>query len=154
MGLERKAAGKGSLEKGHKSRESLEVGGTGSIRGLRWDPAEVPMDGGSKVRRSPLLSNPNPIYDSHFGQFFSMREPDFKEESGLCLTSFWRRMGSGVVFKLQSLDLSPVSPTGMSWDNSFQISRIMVRLYNGRNVICSTGFLLHGGDLMKTLSRW
>lgn len=112
------------------------------------------MDGGPKVRWSPLLSNPNPIYDSHFGEFFHMREPDFKEESGLCLTSFWRRMGSGVVFKSQSLDLSPVSPTGMSWDNSFQISQLIVRLYNGLNVICSTGFLLHGGDLMKTISRW
>lgn len=44
------------------------------------------MDGGPKVRWPPLLGNPNPIYDSHFGELFPLREPDFKEESGFCLT--------------------------------------------------------------------
>lgn len=112
------------------------------------------MDGGPKVRWSPLLSNPNPIYDSHVGEFFPLREPDFKEESGFCLTPSWRRIGSGVGFKSQSLDLSLVSPTGMSCKNLFQISRVIVHLYKGTNVICSTVFLLHCGDLMKAISRW
>ena len=83
------------------------------------------MDSGPKVRWSPLLNNPNPVYDAHFGEFFPLREADFKEESRFCLAPSWRRIGSRVGFQSQSLDLGLVSPNGMSRNNLFQISLVI-----------------------------
>lgn len=58
MGLERKAAGKGSLRKGHKSRDSLEVCCTGSIRGLGVGPWEGAHGWRPQGKVVPTLKQP------------------------------------------------------------------------------------------------
>lgn len=56
--MERKAAGKGSLEKGHKSRESLGVCCTGCIRGLGVGPCGGAHGWGPQGKVAPTLRQP------------------------------------------------------------------------------------------------
>ena len=60
VGLERKAADKGSLEKGHKSGESLEVGCTGSIRRLGMGPCGGAHGWQLQGKMVPTLKQPKP----------------------------------------------------------------------------------------------